>query len=659
MTRTGRIDVSIGGEELTRGTARLGTLTATASGTLQDHRLDLDLSGGEMGFTLHSDGGWNGNTLTHRINAFDLDTGVAGKWQIRQAFDVQVGASSFRFGAHCWEQAITMLCMQNGLLSETRLSLAGNLDALELSAFQTWIGEDFTLSGTASAEFDLQREVDSLAGRFVWNQDATRISFRDSESTTIESHLNKVRLEIETDETVSHVTGSILSDFGVAVNLNADILNPLVNDPGIAGRLRIDAPDIAEAMPLLNRFFAVSKLQGRLDADLRITGTLFAPRIDGVGRLADGSAYLPQTGIDIEAIELTLQGQNELPLKITGSAESGGGRLSINGTLNYSTEAGPSAELSLTGENFQIIRSPSQTVYVSPDLQSRIDPDRVAVSGVIRIPKAEIMIETLPESATAPSPDVVVETTTAETTVRRSPMVLTGDLDLVLGDEVHFAGFGIDTRLAGRLSLSRAPANATSLAEGNLRTVDGRFEAYRKKLTIERGGLIFSGPLDDPNLDVRASRQLEYQGQLITVGVLLTGPLSNIRTTVFSDPTMSEGDALSYLVLDRPLSRTEGADSADLSSAAVALGLSQALPVTEQLEDSLGLDEVTFEGTNNDTTSIVAGKRLAEKLYVRYSYGLFNRIGAFIVRYDLKRGFSIEAGSGEEQTLDLIFSIQR
>jgi translocation and assembly module TamB len=56
---------------------------------------------------------------------------------------------------------------------------------------------------------------------------------------------------------------------------------------------------------------------------------------------------------------------------------------------------------------------------------------------------------------------------------------------------------------------------------------------------------------------------------------------------------------------------------------------------------------------------LVAGRRLGEDVYLRYSYGLFNRIGTFIIRYDLRGGISVEAGSGEEQTLDLIFTIRR
>ena len=64
------------------------------------------------------------------------------------------------------------------------------------------------------------------------------------------------------------------------------------------------------------------------------------------------------------------------------------------------------------------------------------------------------------------------------------------------------------------------------------------------------------------------------------------------------------------LVLDRPLERDESAGSPELTGAAVALGLTRVLPITEQLEENLGLDEVSFQGMGGDDTAVVAGKRL-------------------------------------------------
>ncbi|MCK6371599.1 MAG: translocation/assembly module TamB domain-containing protein, partial [Gammaproteobacteria bacterium] len=64
-------------------------------------------------------------------------------------------------------------------------------------------------------------------------------------------------------------------------------------------------------------------------------------------------------------------------------------------------------------------------------------------------------------------------------------------------------------------------------------------------------------------------------------------------------------------------------------------------------------------GGETDTTEVIAGKQLGDDLYVRFTYGLFNRIGKVLARYRLNRNFSIEAASGEDQSLDLVWSVER
>jgi translocation and assembly module TamB len=654
-----RVDAVIRAAGMVSGTTAIGDLVATTSGTLAAQRVDLELSGGAAGLVINAVGGWNDGELRYRLDAAEIDGGPAGVWRLRNPFDVRAVDSVVRLTAHCWEQAPAELCIGDSLFGSDSLSVDGSLRELPLASFQRWTAEGLNISGTAAAEFNLQRENGIVKGNFLWTQSGTRISFSDSEDTVVETGIDELRLEVGGSDERAQVTGRIRSDLGITVDLDATLTELLAERPGIDGRLRVRAPDIGESTALINRFVAVQKLKGRLDADLRITGSLDAPSIDGDASLDGGSAYLPQTGIDLEDLQLALSGRNGSPLSLNASVRSGGGTLVVEGILALMDQTGPYAELRIRGDNVQVVRFPNQAIYVSPDLKSRIEDGRMFVSGTVFVPNVEILIDTLPESAIAPSEDVVIESATLEKKVRRPPFELVSDVELVIGDNVRFAGFGIDTRLAGSLKLTRAIGAVNSIAEGNLRAVDGRFEAYRKKLTIDRGTLIFAGSLDDPNVDVRASRALTYQGQPITVGVLLSGRLSNMQAKVFSDPAMSEADALSYLVLNRPISRAEGDDAGNLSNAALAFGLSQALPVTQGLQENLGIDEVSLEGTDDESTAIVAGKRISEKVYVRYAYGLFNRIGTFIVRYDLKGGFSIEAGSGEQQTLDLIFTIQR
>lgn len=655
-----RIRMTIGAQGLSTGGALLGDLDARASGTLGAQLIQIDLTGGAVDVSISAAGGWNGQAARFSIDAGTIDSAIAGRWQLANTFDLQATAAGLRFGAHCWTQEPARLCAQDAEFGDTTTRISGTLTRLPLVGVQQWLGEDFTVHGTADAEFALLRVANKpFEGRLRWRQRSTQIAYRDSPKSMVSMTIDSVDFDITAGRERTDVTGKIRTNFGIAVDVAAQT-TPLVDrDASIDGRVKIMAPDIAETVPLLNRFVDIDRAGGRLNANLTISGTIGAPRIQGDARLADGSVYIRQTGIDIEDIQLLFSGRDDSPIQVTGSARSGTGELRVNGQLDYSDHTGAFVDLSIDGENFQIIRLPDQTADVSPKLTAHIDERQIALTGTVLIPRAEIVVESLPEAAAVPSADAVVETTTTQKSRRSAPIEFVGEIDLVLGDNVRFAGFGIDTRLAGGLKLSRNMGAVSAVTEGNLRTVDGRFDAYRKKLQIERGALIFVGSLTDPNLDVRAVRKLTYEGQPVTVGVLLTGRLSAIQTRIFSEPAMSEADALSYLVLDRPLRQAEDSDSADLSSAALALGISQALPVTQRLGENLGLDEVSIEGTSEETTALVAGRRLGEDVYIRYSYGLFNRIGTFIIRYDLRGGISVEAGSGEEQTLDLVFTIRR
>ena len=58
---------------------------------------------------------------------------------------------------------------------------------------------------------------------------------------------------------------------------------------------------------------------------------------------------------------------------------------------------------------------------------------------------------------------------------------------------------------------------------------------------------------------------------------------------------MSEADALSYLLLGRPMTGNGTEETATLQTAALAMGLNQALPVVQRLGATLGLDELSVQ----------------------------------------------------------------
>jgi translocation and assembly module TamB len=103
-----------------------------------------------------------------------------------------------------------------------------------------------------------------------------------------------------------------------------------------------------------------------------------------------------------------------------------------------------------------------------------------------------------------------------------------------------------------------------------------------------------------------------------------------------------------------------GADeTTTLQTAALSLGLQQALPVVQRFGNSLGLDELTVQSTTADAGELMAGKYISPKIFLRYSYGLFNRIGGLLLRFDVNDRFSVETRSGEFNSVDFLFTVEK
>ena len=158
---------------------------------------------------------------------------------------------------------------------------------------------------------------------------------------------------------------------------------------------------------------------------------------------------------------------------------------------------------------------------------------------------------------------------------------------------------------------------------------------------------------------MRAVRRLDA----VEVGVELTGTLKAARTRVFSQPAMNDADALSYLLFGRPSSSSDAGlgteDASTLQAAALSLGLQQALPVVQRIGNTLGLDELTVQSTTTDAGALMAGKFLSPRIYIRYSYGLFNRIGGLLLRFKVNERLSIETSSGDQKSMDLLYTIDK
>jgi translocation and assembly module TamB len=621
--------------------------------------------------------GWNS------VEAESISGSVSG---LRENHDIEldVVAVALEFnsgvvsvGEFCVVQNLANVCgaaRLSGGLSDSIELQATNFD---LQALRPILPEDVLIVGIYDAELSLAGPMSAPIGNFSVSGGSTRVGFRGGSGRTDELRFDELSLVAELDMDDIEVIGFVDAGQAGSMNLAAEINDVSGEDPEIEAVFDASWNDLGIVSILTPD---VSDVSGSANVDIAIAGTLREPEIQGRATLNDGSLSIPNWGFELVDVQAEAVNLGDRTIEYNAIGLAGDGEAELLGTTILDADAGWPTEFSVRGESLGIVRLPDAEIDISPDLNVVVEFPRIEVTGAVDIPRATLSLAELPAQASSPSADTVVHG--VEITEEFRPLLVQAGLRLTLGDAVTYSGGGLTTFATGELNLnyeSGRTAVATGLVE-----IAGNYEIQSQSLDLERGRLRFAGPLDNPGLDVRAVREIEssasagafsttvpsYSGSTrmptpitaagnIRVGVELTGTLRAPETRLFSEPAMSEADALSYMLFGRPLTSTDGAETTTLQSTAVSMGLSQALPVIRRVGETVGLDELTLQTTDADAGELMAGKFLSPRLYVRYTYGLFNRVGGLLVHFRLTDRFSLETRSGDEKSMDILYVIEK
>jgi autotransporter translocation and assembly factor TamB len=211
----------------------------------------------------------------------------------------------------------------------------------------------------------------------------------------------------------------------------------------------------------------------------------------------------------------------------------------------------------------------------------------------------------------------------------------------------------IEATLGGNLHVRQRPKRPLQLF-GNLDVVGGQVRAYRQSLQIKRGNLAFTGRPDNPAVNVRAQRNIS--GSNVIAGVHLVGTLDEMVLEVYSEPPMSQGEAMSYLVRGRGLDASSGEDGTALALS-LASGVVNRSTLVSELNRIPGVNNVTFgaDGSAEDTAAAVSGY-LGNRIYLSYGVGLYEPINVLTARLYLRTRLWLEVVSSLENSIDLYYS---
>lgn len=410
----------------------------------------------------------------------------------------------------------------------------------------------------------------------------------------------------------------------------------------------------------------VSGIRGELSSNLIISGLLDKPLIEGNASVRGGAFTADRLGVTFQDFEISLSGDKDGSAQIAGSVFSGEGSLEFTGGVSEIYSPGRIINASVSGSDFEFINLPNLTLNITPELKVSANAENIDLSGTLEIPTLNLIVKELPNTAINVSRDVVItdyppdrpdlaKSVEAENASLFN-IPVTAQVSVNLGSDVSFEGFGLATGLQGRLDIQQL-AEGNNLTYGELDIIDGSYELYRQTLEIQQGKLLFLGPYDNPGLDVRAIRKVDD----ITAGVQMNGTLRNIRSQLFSTPALADSDIVSVLVTGKPFSQLGSREEGNaVLNAITKFGLERGQGLTAQIADRLGLDTLEITNTGNISSSeLSVGKYVTPDLFVRYGIGLFDTRSKIAVDYKLTNSLILQAETGEFQSVDLTYKVEK
>ncbi len=663
------VDVNIPGEELQ-------SVAVIGEGGIEDHIINTTVvskNWGQMNGRLA--GGYTGSAWDGVLTNLKLEPPDLIYWELDQHAPLTLAAEEIVVRSLClspaprWDDesgeeepekpgrensADGRICADGQWRAQGGASAVALVEGLPLRLAQRWLTPEVVVEGTLEGRFELLAppqaepnakwylETHNGALRYQFGEDDSEVF--EWQGTRFEGTWKEGQIETQLRSDWGDEVGSLQANLGVDTGSGA-----------LDGQLQADFHALE---PLEALVAQLQDVRGQFTADLQVSGQIQQPEVSGELRLSEVTAKLPELGVHLQNLNLKAQaGNNQVDLE--GQVTSDEGQLTLEGQVDQPWGAQRQIRLTLTGENFQVLNTRQLMVLVSPDLTLKMTPERIDLTGSAVIPKARAEFKTLPQSATRVSDDVVLKDPEGGASEQDGRTVHV-DLNTSLGDDVRFSGFGLESRLSGELQIIKGPERGL-LTIGEVGVAEGRYKAYGQDLKIERGRLIFQGPYDNPGLDIRATRTIDDGVDSdIIVGLQISGTLQRPRSEVFSNPSLPDSEAMAMLFTGKSLNSSSSADASMLVNAIGGLGLKRSGFITAEIADTFSLDEFRIETEDNvQESSLYIGKYLTPDLFVQYVVGLFDQTSSVGLRYEITESLRLEAESGLQQSVDLIYKIER
>lgn len=693
--------IDLDANEITLNQYYIHSVSLSTKGKNPRHRLDMVINNHDNILNASLLANYNSALSRWSVNVkkLDLISKLSGNWHLAKPFNLVynptlLSLDHFNWRARQQQININNLNITNNVLNSAEVTLHKIL----LKSFNPWLPGPIQIHGSLDLKAQYKLDKKNANAKLTLNLNRARFSYPLHEriqnisinkaaiTGTIDNNQLKSKLDIRLNNT----------DF-IKLDMNVDNFDPY-NIFNLKQDYHASLHSNLQSLNIIKPFASnLDQLAGQFKANMTWNGTLESPQIKGTAALSNASLQIVQQGLNISHINFKTTGLGNT-INYLLSAHSGKGQIKASGntTLNdhYKTL------IDLTGNQFEIDRSPHFHVIVSPKLKLAITNDALHVTGDLLVPYTNIDLLSYANVQTLSS-DVQIIQATGKQSQDSLLDKFYANINLILGDNISLKTKFLTAKLAGKLQLTDTPKTQTN-ATGELTITNGTVSAFGQSLTITNGKLLYAGgPTTNPGLNIKAFKQIKtfvnpaansvattslstgnssdsgqtisapLQQKTINVGVSVSNSLSNPHIMLYSDQAdLSQADILSYLILGYPMNSATNQQGEALIQAANALSASNndMSGLISNIKDTLNLNEIGLQSNNylntsnnsvEQNTSLVLGKMLSPKLFVHYSIGLIVPINTLSATYSFNHNWSLQTETNSlGNGVDLIYSWQ-
>ncbi|WP_117235810.1 translocation/assembly module TamB domain-containing protein [Vibrio maerlii] len=634
----------------------IDSVDLSLKGQESQHQLSLDVASKIISTQIRVSGNLDrskGIVWDGELDRAEITT-EQGPWTLEQAVAIKYDSNTQQVDVakHCWEQQNAHLCLIKDLQAGESGEAYVDIRNFEFSQIAKYVPQVLDLQGSVTASTWAK-----------WSPEAkpeAKVSIRLPKGRVVQQSDTPVTLGWEQAAVnASLLAGDVKADWLIDIVDNGDVSGELSipdiqgNAPQIDARLALSTFNIDFIQPLLGEY---SNAALELETDLRLSGPLMHPQVRGQLSIADLSVEGDIAPVEIKdgSVFVEFKGYQA---DLNATIDTPDGQLKVSGDADWQDLDDWSTNARVFADELKVVVPPMVDVIVKPDMTFSMTPKLARVDGDIKLPWGRILVEELPASAISVSKDQVLLDKDLKPLNEDQPLPISiqTNINISIGDDFELRALGLNSDLVGNLKVSQRDQGPYIVGEVNL--VDGTYRSFGQDLIINEGKILMNGPVDEPYVAIEAIRNPDNTQDDVTAGVRVSGPASEPEVTIFSDPAMPQANALSYLLRGQDIDGESGGNA--MTTTLIGLSLARSGQVVGDIGEAFGVQDLQLDtaGTGDDSQVTVSGYILPG-LQVKYGVGIFDSVGEFTVRYRLMKDLYIEAISGLDSAVDLLYQFE-